>query len=179
MWEFEKALSDSECAAVLSAAEQLGFNLAEQDRAGGHCKLVREDPWLADHLWQRVSAAAPSPFGGKRVAGVSPTLRVQHGSLAEVQSESLAFYLCLKSASGEKLRPGDLFILAPQNLPGDTPSASWLCADLRLESSWWASASQRLGFGAFNERHGVVLLLVTTAAATMLVTQLRRRSLRN
>ena len=180
MWEFVKALSDSECAAVLSAAEQLGFNPAEQDRAGGHCKLVREDPYLADRLWQRVSAAAPSPFCGKRVAGVSPTLRVQHGSLAEVQSESLAFYLCLKSASGEKLRPGDLFILAPgEKLPADTPCASWLCADLQLESSWWASASQRFGFGAFNERRGVVLLLVTTAAATMLVTQLRHRSLRN
>jgi len=180
VWEFVKALSDSECAAVLSAAEQLGFNPAEQDRAGGHCKLVREDPYLADRLWQRVSAAAPSPFCGKRVAGVSPTLRVQHGSLAEVQSESLAFYLCLKSASGEKLRPGDLFILAPgEKLPADTPCASWLCADLQLESSWWASASQRFGFGAFNERRGVVLLLVTTAAATMLVTQLRHRSLRN
>ena len=167
---------------MLSAAEKLGFIPAEQDRAGGsHCKLVLEDAWLANRLWQRVSAAVPSTFRGKRVAGVSPALRVQHGSLGDVlsQKSGLALHLCLKSACGDKLQAGDLFILAPgQTIPGDL-RASWLCAELRLESSWWASASERFGLGAFNERRGVVFLLITTAAATMLVTQLRRRSLRN
>mmetsp|Transcript_14788 Transcript_14788/g.33497 ORF Transcript_14788/g.33497 Transcript_14788/m.33497 type:complete len:530 (-) Transcript_14788:19-1608(-) len=184
--EFAGVFTPGECAAMLSAAEQMGFAPAEQDRAGGSpCKLINEDAWLADQVWQRVSGVAPASFLGKKVAGVSRTLHVQHGALGDVlaqkPSKSLTVQLCLKNAGKEpsaSVQAGDLLILeAGQGVP--ELQASWLGADVRLENSWWAAAQERLGLGSFQKKSVALLLITTAGAVSVLLPMLRRRRLGN
>ena len=174
-------LTETECTAILSTVESLGFSPAEQDRAGGSPRcLVSKDPWLAATLWQRLAGVTPCIINGKRILGLQEDLVVQHGargSALENNTGNLAVQVCLKTSP--QASAGDAYILS---IEPDGPVASWLTALMQCqEGSWLTSVQDALGLGGPRPQRrrmmATMAVMATSVAAAMMFTGIRRRRL--
>ena len=175
-------LTETECTAILSTVESLGFSPAEQDRAGGSPRcLVSKDPWLAATLWHRLAGVTPCIINGKRILGLQEDLVVQHGARGaalENNTGNLAVQVCLKTSP--QASAGDAYILS---IESDGPVASWLTALMKCqEGSWLTSVQDAVGLGGPRPQRrrmmALMAVMATSLAATVMFPLIRRRGLK-
>eukprot|EP00930_Biecheleria_cincta_P100722 TRINITY_DN92337_c0_g1_i1.p1 TRINITY_DN92337_c0_g1~~TRINITY_DN92337_c0_g1_i1.p1 ORF type:complete len:578 (+),score=145.63 TRINITY_DN92337_c0_g1_i1:38-1735(+) len=140
----EGVLRKEECTQLLEAASLAGFCSAiEQDRAGGPTsRLVTEDSWLAEELWQRVKSEMPKVWQRRPVLGLQSQLELQYGRSQDSWTQDpgrLLLRLCVREGLGKQSsswKQGQLVVLQTvarrgESQKDDQDESVWLSAEVR------------------------------------------------